>query len=74
MHKVAIKYLIVKFRNKVSFTAFQKRMTIEELFMRKIIRSYHDLVKRKDITSKMSQSKVDFLFKEVLNSRFGISF
>jgi len=37
---VFLKYLILRIRTKISFMAFQKRMTISELFCEAIIKSY----------------------------------
>ena len=38
-----LKYLIIKFRQKISFIAFKKRMTIIELFCTAIQKSYNEL-------------------------------
>tara|TARA_B110000285_G_C14857223_1_gene482799 strand:- start:372 stop:662 length:291 start_codon:yes stop_codon:yes gene_type:complete len=39
-----LKYLIIKFRQKISFIAFKKKMSIVELFCDAITRSYNQLV------------------------------
>ena len=42
-NKVYFKYLLLKIRAKISFIAFQKRMTISELFVRTILKCYTKL-------------------------------
>ena len=44
MRKSYLKYLIIKFRQKISFIAFKKKMSIIELFCDAITRSYNQLV------------------------------
>lgn len=39
-----LRYLIVKFRQKISFIAFKYKMTIVELFFHAIIKSYNQMV------------------------------
>ena len=39
-----LKYLIIKFRQKISYIAFKKKMTIMELFLNAIKKSYDQLV------------------------------
>jgi hypothetical protein len=41
-----MKYKIIKFRMKISYIAFEKEMTIKELFLTTIMRSYMILFKR----------------------------
>lgn len=41
MRKAYLKYLIIKFRQKISFIAFKKKMSIIELFCDAITRSYN---------------------------------
>ena len=45
MRKTYIKYLIQKFRQKVSYIAFTKKMTIVELFCTAIKKTYTQLLK-----------------------------
>ena len=40
-NKVFFKYKILKFRQKISNIAFQKRMTISELILRSILNTYN---------------------------------
>ena len=44
VQKTYLKYLILKFRQKVSFIAFKNKMTIVELFCNAIAKSYTKLV------------------------------
>lgn len=44
MRSTYLKYLIIKFRQKISFIAFKKKMSIVELFCDAITRSYNQLV------------------------------
>lgn len=39
-----LRYLIVKFRQKISFIAFKYKMTIVELFLHAIIKSYNQMI------------------------------
>ena len=44
LNKSYLRYLIVKFRQKISFIAFKYKMTIVELFLHAIIKSYNQMV------------------------------
>jgi hypothetical protein len=59
MRKVALKYTIIKIRYKLSYTAFEKQETIGELFMRRILKSYIDLVRLNDIPPKKSTKEAN---------------
>lgn len=43
--KVHLKYLILRVRAKISYMAFEKRMTVLELFASTILRCYEDLMR-----------------------------
>ena len=49
MRKTALKYKIIRIRAKLSYAAFQQRVTVQELVLKAIIESYKDLVKQKFI-------------------------
>ena len=80
MRKTYLKYLITKFRQKISYIAFRKKMTIVELFCTAIRKSYVTLVKEGSIEVKqedldrdnmlydqmMSGSNVNALFKTIM--------
>ena len=38
--KTMMRFKIIKFRSKISFIALQKRMTLNELFFRTVLKSY----------------------------------
>ena len=42
--KVYKKYLIIRIRQKISFMAFEKRMTVLELFIKSILTCYISLI------------------------------
>ena len=42
--KTMLKYKIIRMRNKISYHAFIKNMTVLELYVNKIYESYKDLV------------------------------
>ena len=71
MRKVALKYSIIKLRYKLSFTAFEKQETIGELFFRRILRSYHDLVKQKDVPSKITLKEANRQYDECIRGTIG---
>ena len=41
--KVYIKYLVMRIRAKISFTALEKRMTVVELIIQTIFKSYQEI-------------------------------
>ena len=41
--KIYLKYLIMRIRAKISFMAFEKRMTIVEIIVNAIFKSYREL-------------------------------
>lgn len=43
MRQAYLKYMVIKFRIKISWIAFTKKMTIMELFVRAIQKSYEQL-------------------------------
>ena len=47
MMKTMLKYKIIRMRNKISYHAFIKNMTVLELYVSKIYESYKDLVSQK---------------------------
>ena len=47
MLKTMLKYKVIRVRNKISYHAFMKNMTILELYVSKIYESYKDLVTQK---------------------------
>ena len=55
--KVCQKYTILKVRNKISFIAFQKGYTIQELFLRTILKSYQKLQAERVIPSNAETEK-----------------
>ena len=40
LQKTMVKYTIMKIRSKISFSAFIKRITIQELILNQILKSY----------------------------------
>lgn len=45
MRQTYFKYIVIKFRIKVSWIAFTKKMTIQELFVNAIKKTYDELAK-----------------------------
>ena len=61
--KVYKKYLIIRIRQKISFMAFEKRMTVFELFIKSILTCYLSLmmsgaIKQESSVSKASHRKI----------------
>lgn len=68
MRKTYIKYLIQKFRQKISYIAFTKKMTIVELFCTAIKKTHTQLLKEGLI--KIDQEKTDndnFLYEQLMS-------
>ena len=68
MRKTYLKFLILKVRAKLSFTAYLKNYTISELFVRQISNSHAELVKSGQIKSKVSSERVEDYFEEIILS------
>ena len=49
IHKSHSRYNILRVRNKISFMAFEKKMTVAELILRTIMIEYNRLVKLKEL-------------------------
>jgi hypothetical protein len=54
MLKTMLKYTVIRVRNKISYHAFLKNMTILELYVSKIYESYKDLVSQKALKQKQT--------------------
>lgn len=49
VNKVYFKYLMMKIRHKISYMAFEKMVTINEIFFETIVKSYNSLIDCGDI-------------------------
>ena len=58
-----VKYNILRIRSKMSFTAFSKRITIHELFLKTINKEYKRLIKE----GELAQDR-DLLYETYLHS------
>ena len=59
VRKTYLKYLIVKFRQKISYIAFKNKMTIVEIFITAIKKSYLKLMKEGAINIDQKKFKKD---------------
>mmetsp|Transcript_31393 Transcript_31393/g.48006 ORF Transcript_31393/g.48006 Transcript_31393/m.48006 type:complete len:142 (-) Transcript_31393:1818-2243(-) len=57
---LSFRYTLMKIRAKISYMAFLKRMTIQELFCTAILNSYNELVRLKEVNIR----KMDEVFNE----------
>jgi len=44
MKKTALKYSIIRIRMKISFMAFEEKITVQEYLFKKILESHTDLI------------------------------
>ena len=65
-----LKYLIIKFRQKISYIAFKNKITIMELFLRAIKKSYNTLVAEGTIqVPPEKQEEEDALYEKICCGR-----
>ena len=57
---MCFKYTLMKIRNKISYMAFLKRNTVQELLCNAILNSFNELVKWKEVTPR----KMDMVFDD----------
>ena len=70
--KVCYKYSILKFRMKLSYIAFQKGITILELWLNAILTSYKTLTKTGAIPPYNDRKKAEkYLFKQITRNTKG---
>ena len=66
LQKVYTRYVIIRFRQKISFIAFQKKMTICELFLTAILQSFNELLADGRVSYKKNKRKSEEnLFKVI---------
>lgn len=67
MLKTALKYKIIRIRSKISFLAFEKRQTILELFLRKILESHREFIYQKVYEPRQSDEEIEKLLDMIEN-------
>ena len=60
---VLMKYKILIIRNKISFMAFEKRMTVNELFLNTILKCFYELNEEKSGKKNKSKKEMKKIFK-----------
>lgn len=74
MSKTALKYKIIRIRAKLSFIAFERRMTVQELLLTKIIESYKDMVSQRLFVPKESFEEGNQKANIIMTSNIGECF
>ena len=69
-----LKYLIIKFRQKISYLAFKKKSTIMELFLNAIKKS-HNQLRAEGVIQVCAQTKAgeDALYNMVISEHYNLS-
>ena len=70
--KIHTKYKVLQVRAKISFMAFEKQITIQQLFLKAILKTYHNLVTEGFLKPALSYMKKDTLYSEIIRGEKSI--